>query len=474
MSAGTRAFAGVSALGDGGLGLALAPALTPSGVVERPGFFHGFATEPVVLARGLLALADVTSTRYFRFVPESLRDPVLTANGDRLRAEVFSACNGVYARLDLLDVGFDGGEIGHGTTNVDIGPELRSALTRIGHRELLHLDVGDEGLSVSTIERTERERRVAMPDRWVRALGNAAASARDLVPLVELDRSAARRFVAALPSATGKSVSGFLHRGPSGPVVGPRGRPGSVHVSGLHRLSAVKRLLVDLHGLRAYGPESPSSDAPSLIEFTLPAARLTLALTSQSWRGFSGEGSLLSALAEPQVLDDADLVAAVLAFEPVLRESLLAAETGLSVARVRGALAVLATSGRVGWDAFEGDHFHRELPDDPARLDRDNPRLVAARRIVAANGVCRPCTHGDSHTVRSGSQSYLVQLDGGAPGRRDLTFGATCTCTWYLHHLGSRGPCKHVLAVQLLERGESVRSPGEEPLSIDEGPGGPR
>ena len=64
MSAGTRAFAGVSALGDGGLGLALAPALTPSGVVERHGLFHGLATEPVVLARGLLALADVTSVSY--------------------------------------------------------------------------------------------------------------------------------------------------------------------------------------------------------------------------------------------------------------------------------------------------------------------------------------------------------------------------------------------------------------------------
>ena len=26
---------------------------------------------------------------------------------------------------------------------------------------------------------------------------------------------------------------------------------------------------------------------------------------------------------------------------------------------------------------------------------------------------------------------------------------AKCTCTWYLKHQNSRGPCKHILAVKL-------------------------
>jgi len=115
-----RTFAGESALVGDRLGLALAPGLTPDGVVARPSFFTGFAAFPQVLARGLATLADVTTTRYFQYTPEALRDPVLTASGDRLRAECFSACNGVYARLDLLGAGFDGGDIAYGTTNVDI------------------------------------------------------------------------------------------------------------------------------------------------------------------------------------------------------------------------------------------------------------------------------------------------------------------------------------------------------------------
>ena len=47
-------------------------------------------------------------------------------------ARRFSACNGVLARLDLLVTGLDGGNIGHGTANVDIGPTMRRALVLRG------------------------------------------------------------------------------------------------------------------------------------------------------------------------------------------------------------------------------------------------------------------------------------------------------------------------------------------------------
>lgn len=142
---------GESTATQDGLAFALAPALTPSGLVEEPGFFHGFAVSPQVMARGLLTLADITATRYFKYTPSPLRDPVLSAHGDRLRAECFSACNSVYARLDLLAAGFDGGEIEHGTTNVDIGLPMRRALTKVARDELVHLNIGHHGLSLSLI-----------------------------------------------------------------------------------------------------------------------------------------------------------------------------------------------------------------------------------------------------------------------------------------------------------------------------------
>lgn len=427
------------------LSLALAPALTPEGPVADPSFFHGFATEPQTIARGLLALADITATRYFKYTPTTQRDPVLTAHGDRLRAEVFSACNSVYARLDLLASGMDGGEVAHGTTNVDIGMATRRALATIGRNELLHLDVGRGGLSFATPEAVARERPVEMPARWIPALGNVAEMHRGLGPRLALDKTGARALLTSIPAATGSASTCWLTPGAGGIRLAQRRTGGAVHVQGLHRLSALKRLLPQVNGLTVYGPADGEPGATA-FEVELPHARLLLGLTAEAWRGFSGEGSLLGALADPAVAEHAALVSALLSFEPAIDVERLRRESGLSAVEVESGLAVLAGSGRVGWDLNAGAHFHRELPDDPGRVARDNPRVGAARRLVAQALVERGLGHGE-WLVHAGTPSepatYTV---------REVDGALRCTCTWQLTGGDDRGPCKHALAVQILTK----------------------
>ncbi len=72
---------------------------TPAGEEANPRFFNGFLTAPTAAATALLAVADVAATRYYRPRSAAFLDPVVTANGDRLRMESFSGCCGVYARL---------------------------------------------------------------------------------------------------------------------------------------------------------------------------------------------------------------------------------------------------------------------------------------------------------------------------------------------------------------------------------------
>ena len=440
---GMRTFSHGSALADDGLTLDLAPALTPTGLVDRPGFFHGFAAHPVVVTRSLLVLADIASTRYFRPAPVGVRDPILTAGGDRLRAECFSACNGVLARLDLLASGLDGGQIGHGTTNVDIGPAMRRALARVPRGGLLHLDVGTDRLRASTPAESVEERHVQMPDRWVRALGNAAELTQPLVERFSVGAAGARRFVQTLPRAGAtRTDQVWLSAARGQPVMKPHRTPEGVRLMGTHRLAAVARLLAHLEGLTVYAPAD--GDGATALELALPGARLTLVLTVEPSRGFSGEGSLLTALAAPNVAEDADLISALLAFDPRIDESRLAREASLPEPRVRAALAVLGGSGRVGWDNHEQAWFHRELPHDPSRVERDNPRLVAAQRLVDAGAVT---PDGDHWLVAGGEAGYRVQ--GELPDEG-------CTCTWYLRHAGSRGPCKHVLATRLITRAEKA------------------
>jgi hypothetical protein len=437
-----RSFVGESVLADDLLSLALAPALTPTGLATSPSFFHGFATHPQVLARGLVTLADITATRYFQYKPVALRDPVLTAHGDRLRAECFSACNSVYARLDLFASGFDGGDISYGTTNVDIGLSTRAALSHVKRDQLLHLDVGQLGLTVSSLDETSFQRRVEMPDRWIRALGNAAEIHRGLLPKLSLNAGQARAFTASLPAATGKTQAGWVTATRTGVSLAPRASNAAVYLNGTHRLSALKRMLASIESMTFYG-QTGGEAGPALIEVGLPSARLTLGLTAEAWRGYSGEGALLTSLATPTVLADADLVSALLAFEPMIDIARLAQDAVISQARVQAALAVLASAGRVGWDAHDAAYFHRELPDDPDRVLKDNPRLKAAQRLVAMV----EAVTANEWTVRSTDTKYLVHFN----PTKDIN-QARCTCTWYLNHQGLRGPCKHVLAVQLKER----------------------
>ncbi|MFB9310013.1 hypothetical protein BJY17_000532 [Agromyces hippuratus] len=440
---GVRGFTTASSATQDRLELALAPALTPAGTVASPSFFHGFATEPQVLARGLLSLADITATRYFKYTPTTQRDPVLTAHGDRLRAEVFSACNSVYARLDLLGSGLDGGEVARGTTNVDIGMATRRALASIGRNELFHLDVGRHGLTVATPSAAATERPVEMPDRWVPALGNVAEMHRRLERAFTLDRAAARTLLTSIPAATAAGSAGWLAPTASEFRIAPRRIPGAVHVHGLHRLSALKRLLPHVTGLTVYGP-ADGEPGTTAFEVELRHARLLLGITKEAWRGFSGEGSLVSALAEPDATGHAALVSALLAFEPAIDVERLRLESGLTMAEVESGLAVLAASGRVGWDVHARAHFHRELPDDPERVTRGNPRVDAARRLVAQHLVVPGVQPGEWLVHAGNRDDPAVYSVRGADG------AARCTCTWQLTGGSDRGPCKHVLAVQIM------------------------
>lgn len=108
------------------LGLETSRGATPTGAQDHPTFFSGFLTRPQAAAAGLLAVADVAAADYRRPRPAASLDPVVTGNGDRLRFESFSGCCGVYARLDVLSGGLDGGDVGHGTTNVDVNNPLRA------------------------------------------------------------------------------------------------------------------------------------------------------------------------------------------------------------------------------------------------------------------------------------------------------------------------------------------------------------
>ncbi|MBW5483925.1 SWIM zinc finger family protein [Streptomyces bambusae] len=432
-----------SAAGAQHLGLETSGGITPVGAEAHPQFFAGFLTSPQAAARGLLAVADVAAARYYQRTLRASLDPVVTGNGDRLRFESFSGCCGVYARLDVLQEGLDGADTGHGTTNVDVNNPLRESLSRLAGDDPLHLRVGPDELVVSTLDGPVVEKKVPLPDRWLRGFAEAQVVTAGFDLRAELTAAEAVRFLRALPrsNAAGRGPMWVV---PAGRTLRPTTRPvpGAVCLPGPERLAALQRVLRHATALRVYGPNAHDGAATAAAwEVVMPGMRLTLTLSPDPARGFSGEGGVLEALATDEAAADADLISVLLAWEPRIDPADLAEQSGLPVARVRAALARLGTAGRVGYDVADAAYFHRELPYDADRAERHNPRLVAARALLAEGAVH---LDGTTATVRSGERTYQVrEAAGGVLG---------CTCQWWADYRGRRGPCKHALAVRMAKR----------------------
>lgn len=438
----TYRYLGSSVLRPDGLALQ-----TSGGPAANPRFFSGFLTTPRAAAAGLLAVAEVARTRYHRPVAPASLDPVVTGSRDRLRFESFSGCCGVYARLDALPAGIDGDIVAHGTTNVDVNPPLRGALARVGGIDPLHLSVGPDDLTVSTMDGTVVEKKVPLPARWLRGFAEVHVLAADFAPRAEMSAVEAGAFLRRLPGASDRSVFWAV---PAGRSLRLTARPvaGAVCLTGADRLTALRGMLRHATTLRVYGPTvtAGSPPLPSTWELDTGELRLSLTLSPEPYRGFSGEGASLRALAGDDVADDADLIGALLSWDPTIEVDALAAAAGIDTDRVRAALAQLGTAGRVGFDVAHQAYFHRVLPYDAGRAERDNPRLVGARALVEAHAVERD---GAAATVRSGDHVHRVRSH--PDGRY------SCSCPWWAKHQGQRGPCRHALAVSMLDNTVEAR-----------------
>jgi hypothetical protein len=168
---------------------------------------------------------------------------------------------------------------------------------------------------------------------------------------------------------------------------------------------------------------------------------VTFVLSPETYRGFSGEGGLLATLTAPSAEAAAVRLLEHLAWEPLVDRGALGAVTGLAAADVEAGPAFLAATGKVGFNLAEGDWFHRELPWDSGLVERANPRLTAARELVASGALT---STPECWTVRSQDRRHYV-------GRTPRA----STCLWWVKYSGSRSPCKHVLATMLLTPGRT-------------------
>jgi len=396
----------------------------------------------------LVSVSDVVASRFH--TPSAmlgkillLADPVITCAGERLRFEGFSSCCGAYARLDVLATALEGEFLGVGTANVDFNAPMRSALSQVRDGEAVAFELGADRFEVRRDSVGVIERTVDLPMRWVRGFSEVQAYQARMRPVLETGGAELRRFLRELPAQW--KGDAFVAEGGGGLRLSARS--GDVRVGGVTRLRALRLPAEHAVSARVYAADESGASA---WEIATHDSRFVLVLSPDVWRGFSGEGQTLSALARGSTRDALTATRGALRWQNAINAEEIAASAGVPVDDVRTALADLAASGFVGYDLAESSYFRRELPFDMGTNRERQPRLRAAEKLLAEE---RVEIERDGNAIRawvsSGGVTYRVAFE--ADGE-----GARCTCPWYAKHRETRGPCKHVLAARLfLERAKA-------------------
>lgn len=418
---------------------------TAGGTEVFPYFFSGQMLYPRRTADMLLTCSLISRTRFYH--PGELTerlllaaDPVVTSGGERLRFESFSVCCGVYCRVDLNPRAIDGDWQGTGTTNVDFNPPMRQALSSILGSDSVGLNVGESGLVVEKGSEQAVEKKVKLPVRWLKGFVEVQSYQKTMKPAFDVPVNELRqllRNVSANQTWQKGSVSYLVPAG-KGIRLSQRETANAVCVGTPGRLKILEDLLQHASQAKFYG----SSDGVMAVELEAPEASFHIVMSPRADRGFSGEGQALVNLADTKAQDKVNQLRAELKWQAKIDPTVLATKLNMTVADVESGLAVLGSRGLVGFDLSEGKYFHRELPFDLSLTEELQPRLIKARGLVEENKV--RITSKNNNVVEA-----YVQGDGAEHRVVIDENQSRCTCPWYAKHPGERGPCSHILAVDI-------------------------
>jgi len=424
---------------------------TSGGRAEFPYFFQGQIKHPRLTAQLLRTLAKVVTARFH--IPAAMlrkilatRDPVLTSGGGMIRFEGFSGCCSTYARVDLTPDAYDGVVVGQGTTNVDFNSGMQAALAQIRDDERVGLAVGTDEVALLRGADQIVERKVKLPVRWLKGFVEVQAYQSRMEQRAQLNKIETLRFLRSLPRTVMAKTVYWVVPARGGLRLSPRENKGALRVAGIERL----RLLEDLAPMSS-GMTLFADSGGNATEWRLHFGPLNFHLTisAEVWRGFSGEGQVLTELAAKERDRLLKLAQGILKWQAEIRPEEFTSNWDASPDSLRQAFATLGSRGLVGYDLARGAYFHRELPFDLSLIEEMHPRLKNAQQIVESGGV---------RILQQTENLIIAEVPG-----TDVTHrvqlsddGDRCTCPWHAKHQGSRGPCKHILAVQILTEQEST------------------
>lgn len=405
---------------------------------DVPCFFWGRLNEPFITAKCLITLSSVVQSS-FNLSNAILRDPIVTTGNDLIRFEGFSHCAGVYAKVEILPDGHDGEMLANDTTNVDFNPPMIAALGSFNKRSKVTLSVGKQSVGVHYEGKEVIERKVPLPEKWIKGLTTVQIYFADTEARHEFNTIQAIQLFRSLPKGKPKTDYYLAKRGSKAMFTAAKSRD-AICIGGVQRLRLMESLVPLCDKLVVFAHPNMQSTTWQLY---FGSVRFCLSISRENWRGFSGEGAALEALIEdiPETLiENYDKLAyANHTFNPTA----LALKSDMDMDNVSNLSAQLSAIGLLGYDLDANGFFYRRLPFELSRIMKLNPRLKGVEKLLAA-GKASIISNRDGKVegrVEGSGVNHTVVLDNEK---------SRCTCTWYSRHKGERGPCKHILAIKKL------------------------
>ncbi len=404
-----------------------------------PRFFQGTLSNPYIVARCLINLANVVKSNFIitQAQLEAMRDPIVTVGASKIRFEGFSQCAGVYARVDVTEEGQKEAFVASGTTNVDFNQEMISALGQVGKSSSFELHVGAKEVAVSTEKHQVTEKKVTLPTRWVKSLTAVQHYMAHSTPFATLNRLQALQLFRSIPKGTVKTDY-YLFKRANKYTFSPMVQRDAMHIGAINHLRLLEPLLPLLTELRVFAHDKAQSSTWQLYFDTVV---FSLTLSHDAYRGFSGEGTLLSELMEEIDEEMIERFSHLGYANQTFSPTLLPIRIGKDAKESETLAAKLSAMGLLGYDLDSGAYFYRQLPFKLSRILSLNPRLKGAKKLIEK---------GQVHIVSN--ENGRVEAKVAGSGVEHLVIieddEAKCTCQWYGKYQGARGECKHVLAVR--------------------------
>lgn len=408
-----------------------------------PCFFWGSLTDPYLTAKCWSTIAKVVRSS-FGPIPPSLRDPIVSAGSAKIRFEGFSSCNGVYVRLDMKPEAIDGEFIANGTTNVDFNEPMLNALNAIQKNERVTLAVGQKELQVITSKAKVVEKKVSLPNRWIKGLTSVQLYLADMDLKFQLNKIQTIQLFQGLPKGNVKSDF-FITSRAGRFTFSTLTTIDAVRIGGIHRLRLLEGLIPLVDQLFVY-ESADRQTAAFVCEFG--KMQLLMAFSPDAYRGFSGEGKALEQLTEKLPVEWIYGLNGLLKANETFDPTLLSIAHDIQFGTMEQLSSSLSSIGLLGFDVVDRQHFYRQLPFKTERILSLNPRLKNAKKLLADQ---------DVKLLRKEYNLLEAEVKGTNVTHKVLITNEIqrCTCEWFTTYQGKRGICKHILAVKMLETANS-------------------